>query len=133
VRQGGGDGVSIVVALPASPAEGLVGLSGQPVKDTADTQQPWLPHPRPPQYPEQASDDVTAVTTGTRHEEAGPWARVVARPSVAPSASILVFLDLQTGTAGSLFEAHHADRADLRTLGVVRSAEAATCQERGEG
>jgi len=58
---------------------------------------------------------------------------VVARPSVAPSASILVFLDLQTGTAGSLFEAHHADRADLRTLGVVRSAEAATCQERGEG
>jgi hypothetical protein len=56
-------------------AQGLVGLPGQPVKDTADRQQPWLPRPNAHQYPEQASHDVTVVTTGARHEEAGQWAR----------------------------------------------------------
>jgi hypothetical protein len=44
--------------------------------------------PKADQYPEQASDDVTAVTTGARHAEAAPWPRVVGRFGFfAPSAS----------------------------------------------
>src|SRR5918996_43045 len=81
--------------------------------------------PRPHQYPEQASDEVTAVKTGAGHEGAGPWARVVARRFDRPAGSVSSAFSSALApcsffaaavSAGNVFAASNSRSASSRSL-----------------